>query len=135
MSWIEFLQDARSVRAIYGDVIPNLSEVEVHEIRFDTRGSSVILRLDLANYPLNPPRKWVEQQANTVQTELHFSEVRDVELSGWGTERRASLHIDEAPGSGYEVACIGASRLMMVARWIAIRKISAYQGAPERGEA
>jgi len=37
MSWIEFLQDARSMRAIYGDVIPNLSDVEIHEIRFDTK--------------------------------------------------------------------------------------------------
>ena len=126
MTWVNFLLDSQSIRSIYGECLPPLSDLDLHEVRLDRRGTSVFLRFDLGEYPTSPPKKWIAQKANTVQLELQFSEVSNLTLNGWGNELPISLRISEIPDGGYEVTCGELPNLSMTARWISIYKISAH---------
>ena len=63
MTWLSQLDDIKGLQIIYG-AIPEALVVEVDEIVLNTRGPSVILRLELAEFPQSPPPKW--KDFNTV---------------------------------------------------------------------
>ncbi|MGW0177288.1 Imm50 family immunity protein [Rhodococcus sp. NPDC003322] len=127
MSWVDLLLDNRSIRAIFGDVDPSLDSVDLHEVRLDRQGGSLILNLDLADYPAVPPKKWVAQEANTVQIELELSPVHSVTIEGWGTEMGTHIEIARNAEGRIELTCRDVPRIKVTAEWLSLRKIGAYQ--------
>ncbi|ASW01025.1 Imm50 family immunity protein [Paraburkholderia aromaticivorans] len=80
--WTDFLVDKRKVTFIYGEDFPSLDKVNVHDVTFHRDGPTVTFRIDLRDYPLSPPKNWVENKFNTVQIQLSCSGVRYSSLQG-----------------------------------------------------
>src|ERR1700730_13283023 len=64
-SWADLLDDPAKVRSIYGDDVPSLDSVHLHEITLHRDGARLTLRFDLSKYPTDPPKKWQAQGFNT----------------------------------------------------------------------
>ncbi|MFD1811773.1 Imm50 family immunity protein [Rhodococcus gannanensis] len=111
---------------MFGGIDPPLGTVELSEVRLDRRAASLLLRFDLANYPENPPAKWVAQESNTIQLELEFSTLRSVTIDGWGTEMEAHLEVVRNAEGLIELTCGEAPRIKATAEWLRISKMSAY---------
>lgn len=126
MTWVDFLQDSQAIRSIYCADLPSLSDIDLHEVRLDRRGTSVFLRFDLADYPAPAPKKWIARNANMVQLQLQFSDVGNLTLDGWGNYLPVALEISSIPHSGYRVSCGKVPALSMTARLISIFKMSAH---------
>ena len=125
--WTDFLLDKRKVEFIYGEGLPALDKVSVHEILFDRDGPTVIFRIDLSEYPSSPPKKWIENKFNTVQIQLSCVGVKCSSLEGWSNtllfanidlSREGDLINFELNGDGLAV-CIKSNFLDVVS-------ISAY---------
>ena len=101
-------------------------------IGFQRDGSAVTLRLDLPNFPEHPPKKWVEQEANTVQIKLMLIDIQSLSLSGWGTETAVEFSL-ERKGELIQAAAMRKNeRFEVLARGAFIQKISAYLSFPSR---
>jgi hypothetical protein len=127
VSWVDLLLDSRAIRSIFGDLVPTLDLVALHEVRLDRQAASLFLRFDLAEYPAVPPKKWVAQEANTVQVEIQFFEVRGVTIDGWGVERDSHIEILRNGEGLIEVTCGAIPTIAATAEFVALRKISAYK--------
>ena len=82
-SWTAHLVDSQHIDSIYHADIPDLNEVDIHEIVFNRDGPTISITLNLNEYPINPPQKWVDQKFNTVQVKIALIDIEGVELSGW----------------------------------------------------
>lgn len=82
-NWIDFIINSQPIKSIYGDCMPSLNNAEIHSIIFHRDGPTVSIKLNLNEYPLNPPKKWEMQNFNTVQIVLSFSGVKSINMSGW----------------------------------------------------
>ena len=96
-NWLDLVADTEGLRAVYGEEVPALDEVEVHEVRLYL--DSLRVRFDLESYPSGPPAKWKAKKANTVQVELSFSPILEVAVTGWGWNGRASLSLEPRFGA------------------------------------
>ncbi|ULO08510.1 hypothetical protein H1230_06800 [Paenibacillus sp. 19GGS1-52] len=61
------------------DTVPQLNSVSIIELKIEY-GDSVSIRFDLPEYAENPPQKWTSQGYNTVQIQLDFSEVINIDI-------------------------------------------------------
>lgn len=123
-TWLDAVDDARAVRAIYGDDVPSLTAVPVHEIRLHRDGPRVTLRFDLSSYPATPPRKWAG--LNTVQVQLTLVDVLELSVEGWSNDPVADLSLTR-DGDVLTMTSTGATRCRARARAAVVDKISAYQ--------
>jgi hypothetical protein len=126
-TWLDSLVDARPVRAIFGSAIPSLTQVALHEVRLHRDGPRVLLRFDLADFPAEPPRKWVAQRANVVQLELSLIGIESFILSGWSSEPTVDLSISSDGGLVRVAASGGPITLGVDAESAVVTAISAYQ--------
>src|ERR1700748_3606887 len=83
--WNQYLLDDRSLKAIYGEDLPNLERVSLYEIKI-VNGADLdcILAFNLATLPHTLPRKWIDKGVNTVRVDLNLiaAEVTYFESSG-----------------------------------------------------
>lgn len=86
MTWLSLVERAKAIQAIFGDLDPRLEGVRLLEIDMRQDGPSIVLTIDLSDYPESPPRKWLEAKYNTVQMKLSLDSVSTVALEGWGTD-------------------------------------------------
>jgi len=91
--WTELLVDPRSIRAIFGSTRPSLTGIELHKIELDRDGPTVRLHLHLPEFPVNPPKKWVERGCNRVWLKLQAIGVREVNIRGLVTEPTMDLTV------------------------------------------
>ncbi|WP_405883857.1 MULTISPECIES: Imm50 family immunity protein [unclassified Streptomyces] len=68
---------------LYGPDPLELSCVRLRSVHLDWRGPTVTLRLDLPAPSLPLPEEWVAAGVDTVQGQLQFLAVEDLELEGW----------------------------------------------------
>lgn len=54
MNWVRLLENPVVIRSIFGDTIPSLSGVDIHEFRLRRDGSSVGVRFNLSEFPGGP---------------------------------------------------------------------------------
>lgn len=122
-NWLELLDNPKSLIAIYGDEVPRLDGIELEELRLERGWLS--LRFDLPDYPSKPPEKWRKKGANTVQVELNFVPLRDVDISRWGVSRRADLSL--VWDVGIVVAARGSEvELTATSDSVSVANVSAY---------
>lgn len=128
MSWIDLLDDPRSIRAVYGAHVPSLAGAVLHELRLHRDGPQVIFRIDLPEYPANPPEKWVTQGFTTVQLELVLGGVQNVLVEGLSTDSVVDLELGRAGDHVRTTTSAGSSSVIDVrSRWVSVDRISAYQ--------
>jgi hypothetical protein len=65
--WTDLVDDPRAIRAIFAVTAPSLDQIELLEVVLHTDGPTAILRFNLAEFPIDPPKKWLERGCNTVQ--------------------------------------------------------------------
>lgn len=80
MSWASHLANSEEITAIYGEAVPLLDRVRIHEVGLDYERGLLRLRFDLAGFPENPPRKWAG--SNVVQLEIQAAGVRSIDFRG-----------------------------------------------------
>lgn len=133
-TWLDTLHNPQGITSIYGDAIPTLNAVDLHEICLHRDGPDVVFRFDLPEYPSDPPRKWAAQGFNTVQVRLQLVAVTELSIAGWSHNSIADITV---AGDGDMVtlnATAEAYRCHVRARAAAIKSISAYlMGSGESG--
>lgn len=125
MNWVELLLNPVVIRSIYGDRIPSLSGVEIHEFRLRRDGSDVEVRFDLSEFPEDPPEKW-KTWVNTIQVELAIVGVESLSIREWQTTMIADLSIDSIGDDLLRFRSNPVPDCTILARWIRVAKISAY---------
>lgn len=125
-TWLDAVDDPRALRAIYGDDVPPLTAVPVHEICLHRDGPRLVLRLDLPRYPLAPPAKWTAQGFDTVQIQLMLIDVLELSIDGWSSDPVADITL-ERDGDAVTVTCAGTTRCRARAHTATVTKVSAYQ--------
>ncbi len=124
--WIENIVDSSAIRAIFGNTAPSLAGVQLVELAVNDRGPTLRLRFNLPDFPGNPPKKWAQQQANTVQITMSAFEVRSLSIQGASTEMIASIRLSRE-GESVRISVVGDHiSIDCLAGWIYIDKISAY---------
>ncbi|MEV5613631.1 Imm50 family immunity protein [Streptomyces sp. NPDC052225] len=107
MRWTSLLHNPEGINALYQGNPPELCGVRVHEVTLQTQGPTLKLRLDLPEYPAQPPRKWADQKFNTVQVEVSFSGLRSASLTGFKRDISADVSLTEGDGVGVSVTAPG----------------------------
>jgi Immunity protein 50 len=126
--WTDLLDDPRAIRAIFGDAAPSLDQIELLEVVLHTHGPTAIIRFNLAAFPIDPPKKWLERGCNTVQVRLQAIGVLAVEVQGLVTSPVLNLEIRR---EGEALRVTGSTEDMSVditTEWLAITgdSVSAY---------
>lgn len=126
-SWAAYLVDSKHIESIYHAKIPDLNEVDIHEVTFNRDGPTISITLNLNEYPINPPQKWVVQKFNTVQIKIALIDIEEVELSGWiNTTYIARVDINKIDEKITLNLTSGDLKLSIKARFIDVYSISAY---------
>ncbi|MFK4111649.1 Imm50 family immunity protein [Streptomyces sp. NPDC002176] len=68
---------------LYGPAPLDLRSVRLRSVHLDWHGPTVTLRLDLPAPPLPLPEEWAAADVDTVQGQLQFLAVEDLELDAW----------------------------------------------------
>ena len=97
MAWHDFAQNPEAVTSLY-DVPPSLQGLQLQEITLHVDGPRLELRGDLTRFPDRPPARWVASGYNAVQLQLDLFGLQSVQLSGWSTENRVDITMEQTPG-------------------------------------
>ena len=92
-TWINLLTDSTPICSIFGNDLPDLQRVDLHEIILHRDGPRVSLRFDLTKYPTNPPEKWIAGGFNRVQLRLLAVGVQEISIKGWQTQCKITLKV------------------------------------------
>ncbi|MGV9787890.1 Imm50 family immunity protein [Streptomyces sp. NPDC003435] len=88
---------------LYGPAPLDLSSVRLRSVHLDWHGPTVTLRLDLPAPPLPLPEEWAAADVDTVQGQLQFLAVEDLELDAW----------EPGPLAAFELAVLSESQHRM----------------------
>ena len=125
--WLDVVVDARPIQAIYGERVPLLISVVLHEVSLHRDGPRVIVRFDLPEFPVNPPRKWVAQQFNVAQLKLIFDGIHDISLQGWSTNPVVDISIIRAGDRVKASVSSAAVQINIDCDAVLVSSISGYQ--------
>lgn len=93
LAWIGALSDPRPLLAVYGDKLPSLGGVRIEELSLSPNGPTVRLRLDLKEYPIDPPMKWQRDGLNVVHVELLLIGLEEISISEFSVDSVCDLKI------------------------------------------
>ncbi|MEU6813697.1 Imm50 family immunity protein [Streptomyces sp. NPDC046860] len=96
-------RNSEALAPLYGPDPLDLSSVRLRSVHLDWHGPTVTLRLDLPAPPLPLPEEWAAAGVDTVQGQLQFLAVEDLELDTW----------EPGPLMSVELAVLGESRHRM----------------------
>ena len=125
MNWIDHLNNKLPIKSIYS-LAPSLVNVRLHEVRLHQDGPRVSLRLDLNEFPDNPPRKWVAGKFNRAQLTLVLIGIDDFQMTGWNLNNIGELMIDGCSVGihlKFSGPCLGIN---CTAQFVEVEKISGY---------
>ncbi len=84
------------------------------------------MRLDLNEFPDNPPRKWVLRKVNRVQLTLVLIDIDAFQMNGWSLNNFGELTLERCD-KGILVKFTGKSlRINCTARFLDVEKIAGY---------
>lgn len=98
MNWLEILDDQSPIRAIFGNEVPALVNINLHEVILHRDGPSALLRFDLEQYPKSPPEKWRLARFNRIQLKLLMIGIRDLSIVGFLSNCVTTLDIFDDVG-------------------------------------
>lgn len=88
--WLAGVDGAHFLRSLYPER-PPLTACTLHEITLEGAGGWAKIRFDVDHPPVQMPRKWVAQQANTAQITLLALAPAALSLVGWGVQPKATI--------------------------------------------
>ncbi|QEM82667.1 Imm50 family immunity protein [Halomonas binhaiensis] len=129
-SWVELLTESKKISSIFWSDPLLLEDVELHEINFHRDGPKVTLRMDLKNYPSNPPKKWRLNNYNTVQVHLEFLDIQSCTLENWTkTSYRLKLDINMESDLVSLSAASDDFKIKLKSKFLYVSDITAYQNS------
>lgn len=82
--WQDLTLNSKSIYSIFGDEEPSLKKALLKKVDLSNNGPEIVLYLEIVNFPLTPPKKWIEKGYNTAQIWMRLIDVTHVKLTGWG---------------------------------------------------
>lgn len=125
-NWTEFLVDDKQLKGIFGDSIVSLMNVSIHEVMMHRNGPAVTLRFDLEDFPIEPPKKWRDNNFNTVQMTLSCVDVSNLSVSGLSTTMNADLVFERLNDKIQLHIQTERFNLHLICNFLMIESISAY---------
>lgn len=122
--WTDKLIDSTKLFKIF-ESEPSLENVELVSLTLSRDNNSLIIILDLNDFPKNPPIKWEVNKYDTVQISLAFYSVSSIKLEDWNSERNI-VELDFC-SDNKSVSMIGDCKISALFEIVDIFKISAYQ--------
>jgi len=126
--WNQLLEDDISLRSIYGNSIPSLEGVFLHEIKISNGEElTCYVRFDLASLPHAAPAKWKERGVDAVQLTMQLISAGIIHFSSAGDDVVGDIEIK--PAEGFKTVSYkakGKEIFQMRAKWILINSISGY---------
>ncbi|GAA1700347.1 hypothetical protein GCM10009745_53930 [Kribbella yunnanensis] len=124
--WIAALSNPKPILAVYGGALPSLDRVYVQELTLSPNGPALVVRLDVMEFPVDPPAKWVRDEMNVVQLELTFGALQSVKVTHFSLNPICNFKIQKNgsvtfSGESDSVDFQGVSDAVL------LTKISAYQ--------
>lgn len=129
MSWTSLVENPEGIASVFSGAVPPLSDVRIHSVALDRDGPQLRVRFDLREYPERAPKKWAAQRFNTVQVELVFGGLSDVELSGFSVAPVGDIVLTSGEKVHLEIASTDV-RVRASAQSVYISKLSAYMDEP-----
>ena len=104
--WVDCLSNPESIRAAFGaGCEPSLSQVEIVSFSLNHQGPCATIRVQLNEYPKNPPTKWVKQGCSRVLVDLAVVGLVRSQLDHWSTQNRVDLVVQKNPHGNIEIGC------------------------------
>ncbi|MFD7293033.1 Imm50 family immunity protein [Streptomyces sp. NPDC059897] len=128
--------DPEPLRRLYGD-FPRLDEFRLRSVNVNRWGPSLVLRVDLPEFPAHPPEEWVASECDVVQCHIHFGAVERLELQAWNPPTWARL--STAPTEQARMIDVSVQGAGLALRFrghesVAIRHISAFRATPDASD-
>lgn len=127
VNWLKALTESKQIEAIFGEEVPSLEAVDLHELIVHRDGPRVILRFDLSTYPSHPPKKWSLQGYNRVQLQLMLVGISHFIVDGWGTNCVVDFDLVREGNVVKLIGSSGPTKIEIVANAALIESISAYR--------
>ncbi|SCF18481.1 Immunity protein 50 [Micromonospora viridifaciens] len=124
--WVDLLSESHGIRAIYGEDLPALTSVDLHEFALHRDGPRATLRFDLPQFPKSPPKKWADQGFNVVQVQLTLVDVLHLAIVGWTTRAVLDINVERMGEVLSLRANNGPVDINIDARWLVLSHLSAY---------
>lgn len=93
-TWIEALDDAAPLRAVFGSQALSSNRVELLSLMVDRDGPTVTLGVELTDFPAVPPAKWVG--CNTVHADIVFMAVEEFDVTGFARQMTVELDVQRS---------------------------------------
>ena len=129
--WTDSLGDPSGILAVFDGEPPELNQVSVHELTIGRDGPSVTVTFDLPSYPPEPPAKWARSGADTVQVQLRFFGVTELELQGISVDPVVDIVVGGRDPVRVEIRSPDLT-LTASAGFADVARISAYQRGDTR---
>lgn len=126
-NWVFLTTNPEKIASVFSDDLPELFNVDLHEINMHRDAAAVTLRVDLLEYPNTPPKKWRDAGYNRVQIVLSFSGVYDLDLKGWTENCSLDLFVTSQNGRIKLSTSEGKVRIELTADFLSVDSISAYK--------
>lgn len=129
--WYKEIENAEKINILYNGQPPLLNRINIErcEIQFGEDNIFSIL-LETKELPIPMPRKWIEQNCDTVRIMLDFlsSDIRTFSIC---TNNFKNLSLDIQNNDGVKKTTISDSDgnllLQLTSKWIYINNVSAYK--------
>lgn len=130
MSWTDFLIDKSKIISIYGNKIPSLQEVDLHEVILNRDGPRIVLRFDLPEFPDSPPKKWLALGFNRVQVQLMVLNIHELAIENFSTECKCNIIIYPEKDFFSLIINDNGMKINVVGEHLILNEISAYISSP-----
>lgn len=131
MPWFDYCHGARQLSAIFGENVPELNNVTVRSYAFRGDRSEILIGVDLAEFPEQPPKKWVQQEFDTVRLELAIAEIQSARVGGLLSVQNISIAMSRNSKNQIEIEVGGPQREYMEIRskFVRVSQMRAYNSA------
>lgn len=126
MSWIEHVENPVAIHSMFS-VTPALEKVELHELVFHRDGPRISMRIELNDYPDEPPQRWLVQKFNRAQLILMATDIRSAELRGWQTRNTCTISVSRGDDLLSLTLVGGATQILIETKFLFVDKLSGYQ--------
>ena len=126
--WVTLIENKDIIKALYGDFIPELNNVYLHEIKvINGEDIQCYLRFDINALPQKLPEKWVAKKVNAVQLDINLAgaELIFFKTSGGDTVGNIDMtSFEEVKQISFKAK--GKDIFIIKCKWITVRTITGY---------
>ncbi|MFG2142193.1 Imm50 family immunity protein [Streptomyces sp. NPDC048650] len=137
-NWEDLLGSTDRLREYYSKV-PPLSQVTLRSVHISRYGPTIILRMDLPEFPDSPLPEWVEQGCDRLQCHVRFLAAEDFSMRRWEPPVVADVKLEPLEKRRIEVEVLSSrtSLSFTSSDFLTVGRISAFRAradGPDRGQ-